>query len=220
MKIPYTLIQFPEVKLKTRDSHKLRGYFGDFFKKHSPLLHNHLNDGTLRYAYPLVQYKVLKNIPTLVGLDEGAKLLVELFLDIQELEIDGTNFPVSTKNIKHQPIEMGVKDDLFQYRFETLWMPLNQENYKNYLTLNEDEKQNSLNRILRNNILALLKFMDDSKIEEKVLVKFIKNQETNTNFKNVKMLAFGGTFTTNVLIPNNLGLGKSVSRGFGSIIQV
>ena len=135
MKTPYTLIQFPEIKLKTRDSHKLRGYFGDFFKEHSPLLHNHFNDGTLRYAYPLVQYKVLKNIPTLVGLDEGAKLLVELFLDIQELEIDEVNFPVSTKNIKHQPTEMGVKDDLFQYRFETLWMPLNQENYKNYLTL-------------------------------------------------------------------------------------
>ena len=220
MKTPYTLIQFPEIKLKTRDSHKLRGYFGDFFKEHSPLLHNHFNDGTLRYAYPLVQYKVLKNIPTLVGLDEGAKLLVELFLDIQELEIDEVNFPVSTKNIKHQPTEMGVKDDLFQYRFETLWMPLNQENYKNYLTLDEAEKQDSLNRILRNNILALLKFMDDSKVEEKILVKFTKTQETNTNFKNVKMLAFGGTFTTNVLIPNNLGLGKSVSRGFGSITQI
>ena len=59
MQITQTIIKFPEISLKTRDAHKLRGYFGNIFKEHSPLLHNHFEDGTNRYAYPLVQYKVI-----------------------------------------------------------------------------------------------------------------------------------------------------------------
>ena len=54
-----TTIRFPEIALRTRDAHKLRGYFGNLFQEHSPLLHNHWEDGTSRYAYPLVQYKVV-----------------------------------------------------------------------------------------------------------------------------------------------------------------
>ena len=84
MKTIHTVtIQFPEIALATRDAHKLRGYFGRLFEEHSPLLHNHLEGGKLRYAYPLVQYKVLDQIPTLIGLEEGARLLIELFLKIK-----------------------------------------------------------------------------------------------------------------------------------------
>ncbi len=70
--------------MQTRDAHKLRGYFGNVFKEHSPLLHNHFEDGKNRYAYPLVQYKVIKIIPVLMGLSDGTKLLFDLFLKILE----------------------------------------------------------------------------------------------------------------------------------------
>ena len=56
--------------------------------------------------------------------------------------------------------------------------------------------------------------------EHPIMMKFNPTESVITQLKNVKMLAFGGSFTTNVLIPNNLGLGKSISRGFGSIIQL
>lgn len=67
MQINQAIIKFPEINLQTRNAHKLRGYFGNVFKEHSPLLHNHFEDGKNRYAYPLIQYKVIKNIPVLVG---------------------------------------------------------------------------------------------------------------------------------------------------------
>ena len=73
--IQTVIIQFPEITLKTRDAHKLRGYFGNLFKEYSPLLHNHYETGELRYKYPLVQYKVLDKVPTLVAIKEGAQLL-------------------------------------------------------------------------------------------------------------------------------------------------
>ena len=82
-----SLIRFPEIQLQTRDAHKLRGFFGNYFKEHSPLLHNHYDDGSLRYKYPLVQYKVIDNIPMLIGFNEGARMLTELFLEMKELKI-------------------------------------------------------------------------------------------------------------------------------------
>jgi Cas6b N-terminal domain len=39
-----TTIRFPEIHLPVRDAHKLRGYFGEVFRSHSPLLHNHYED--------------------------------------------------------------------------------------------------------------------------------------------------------------------------------
>jgi len=87
--LPQTIIRFPEIKLRTRDAHKLRGYFGNLFKEKSELLHNHMGNGKLRYAYPQVQYKVIERTPYLVGVQEGAELLGELFLKIKELDIGG-----------------------------------------------------------------------------------------------------------------------------------
>jgi hypothetical protein len=126
-------IHFPEIILQTRDAHKLRGYFGNIFREHSPLLHNHYESGELRYKYPLIQYKVLNGIPTLVALEEGAQLLTKLFLKIRELKIDGEVFPVLSKNIKSEQFPVGFSDELFEYRFQTLWMGLNQANHQKYL---------------------------------------------------------------------------------------
>jgi hypothetical protein len=220
--LPITTITFPEIALRTRDAHKLRGYFGELFKEHSPLLHNHLEDGKLRYAYPLAQYKVLDRVPTLVGMGEGATLLAQLFLRIRELDIDGEHFPVLVlaKHIRHEQAPVGPVDDLLTYRFQTLWMALNQENYREHLELDDDGRRQQLQRILRNNILSFLKAADAFRPDmERVLVKLNTRDVTHTQFKNQAMLGFTGSFVTNVQLPDGIGLGKSVSRGFGTIIR-
>ncbi len=220
---PITTITFPEIPLRVRDGHKLRGFFGNIFKEHSPLLHNHFQDGSTQYRYSLVQYKVLNRVPTLVGVGEAANLLVELFLKMKTLDIDGQEFQILSKYINHQQALIGLSDDLHTYRFETLWLGLNQKNYLIYQGLeNENERKNLLKSTLVANIKTLCTDMGIilNRNEHPIMVKFNPTESVITQLKNVKMLAFGGSFTTNVLIPNNLGLGKSVSRGFGSIIQL
>ena len=109
-------------------------------------MHNHYEDGSFRYKYPSVQYKVIKNIPTLIGINEGAELLPSLFLKIKELDIDGEKFDVNTKNIELSSEQVGYSQNLHQYEFATLWMGLNQTNYAKYHKLsNEAEKQDMLN---------------------------------------------------------------------------
>ena len=46
----------------------------------------------------------------------------------------------------------------------------------------------------------------------------ITNQR-ETQFKNKTMLAFEADFVTNTIMPDSIGLGKSVARGFGSIVS-
>jgi hypothetical protein len=228
--IPLTTITFPEIALRVRDAHKLRGYFGGLFREQSPLLHNHFEEGgdgtgpKFRYAYPLVQYKVLRKVPTLVGLGEGAGLLVELFLKMKELQIDDQIYPVLSKHIRHEQTTIGLSDDLHTYRYESLWLGLNQKNHRLYQVADQSGK----NQILKNTAIAnILTFVeafglrfDRDAPEQRVLLKLNPTEPAITKFKNVELLGFRGSFTTNVLLPDDVGLGKQAARGFGTIKKI
>lgn len=215
MQITQTIIQFPDIQLQTRDAHKLRGYFGNLFKEHSPLLHNHYEDGSSRYAYPLVQYKVIDRIPVLIGFQEGAELLVSLFLKIKEIDIEGQEFPILAKNVQQKQCTLAVNQQLYNYAFKTLWIALNQENFRKYLQLDENEKRNFLNHQVQNNILSCYKGLGFRTSERIMAVTQV--EEKQTQFKNQAMLAFAGQFTTNAYLPEWAGIGKAVSRGFGTV---
>lgn len=219
MQIQQTIIKFPEIKLSTRHAHKLRGYFGNLFKEKSPLLHNHFESGEQRYAYPLVQYKVINGTPHLIGVNEGAELLISLFLKIERIEVEGRAYPVLAKNITNKNLEISVDSQLLDYEFVTLWMGLNQKNFNKYISLIPgEEKKNFLSKILVGNILSMYKTLGFW-TEKEILAK-LTFKEKSTLFKNRRMTAFEGKFTTNAIIPDMLGLGKGVSRGFGTVKQL
>lgn len=218
MPIPQTIIRFPEIKLRTRDAHKLRGYFGNLFKEKSVLLHNHMGNGEFRYAYPQVQYKVVDQTPTLVGIKEGAELLTELFLKISELKIGESVYPVHQKNIEVRQIEPGASVAPKTYRFETLWMALNQKNHDRYSDANPIEREKLLENILVGNCLSFFKAIDLF-VEVQIEARASLN-EKETRFKNNRMVAFDGMFEMNAILPDWIGIGKQVSRGFGTIRKV
>lgn len=217
--IPTTTIQFPEIQLQARDAHKLRGYFGNLFKEHSILLHNHFDGAALRYAYPLVQYKVIGKVPTLFGFGEGADLLVALFLKIRELYIEERRYEVLNKHIQRENREIGVSEDLHTYEFQTLWMALNQKNYPRYRKSTPEEQQTMLKQIAIGNILSFYKSCQLYLTpEERVLVQ-LDLQQKSTQFKDQTMWAFTGAIVSNALLPDGIGIGKSTSRGFGTLFK-
>ncbi len=218
IQVQITTIRFPDLQFFPRDAHKLRGYFGTLFKKHSPLLHNHFEDGKLRYRYPLVQYKVCGSIPMLVGINEGGNLLSRLFLEIKEINLENKVYPVLSKNICLTNSKAGITDTMQKYEFKTLWMALNRENYNLYSCAGKEERQKLLSQILTGNILSMFKGIN-CHLEKKVMV-YPEMKEKVTSFKNQRMLAFDGWFASNALLPSYTGIGKAVSRGFGTIYNL
>ena len=217
MKLPIAYISFPEISLHPHYGHKLRGYIGTLFREKSPLLHNHLEGDKFRYAYPLVQYKIIDGTPFLVGIKEGADLLIELFLQIKKLELQDLTVNIYSKNITNKIFELGISDELIEYNFKTMWMALNQSNYKKYNNLLPGkEREEFLNRILIGNILSFYKGVD-FRVPDKIYAK-VNVTGKISSFKNKKMIVFTGEFITNAVLPDFIGIGKAVARGFGTII--
>ncbi|MFU8767763.1 MAG: CRISPR-associated endonuclease Cas6, partial [Candidatus Methanoperedens sp.] len=78
--------------------------------------------------------------------------------------------------------------------------------------------QEFLRKTLIGNILSMSKsfnYQVPDTIKCDVQVNIRKNRLKETN-----MMSFVGVFSTNFLIPDYLGIGKSVSRGFGAVRQL
>lgn len=213
-----TTITFPDIQLSQRDGHKLRGYFNKLFGQDSDLWHNHQADGSPIYRYPLIQYKVIGKTPMLIGIEQGAPLLMQHFLDVKQLDIDDWTIPVVSKQINCSQMDVGVFDGMQQYQFLSPWYALSQKNYLRYKATEEEERPALLKRILIGNILSFLKNVNHNETRN-IQVALSQLRPITANFKGQAMLMFKGAFSANVQLPNHIGLGRSVSRGYGCIIH-
>ncbi len=82
----------------------------------------------------------------------------------------------------------------------------------------DEQKAKHLKSILTGNLLSFFKAMD-YRADGTVMVNLKITNLRETQFKNNTMLAFEADFVTNTMLPNAIGLGKSVARGFGTIVS-
>lgn len=211
-----TTLHFPQIQLPQRDGHKLRGYFAQQFGAESDLFHNHAETGKVIYRYPSIQYKVVEGSPMVLGLAAGAPLLVERFLRIKELAIEGRRYMLEEKNLKSEEVAVGMSNALHAYEFVTPWLALNQSNFAAYQQYDLAQQKNQLTSILTRNILNFFKAANYY-AEQQIMIHWNEIKPLQVQFKNQKMTAFLGHFVANVELPNYIGLGKSVARGFGTI---
>ena len=212
-------VQFPNNPMNNFDIPKLRGFFANRYPK-CDLIHNHLADGRFKYGYPSIQFKVLNRIPTLIGLSEGFDILKEVFQDVDELVIAGEKAKIWEKSIQIREDNFGQTDSFFDYQFTSPWMALKEENYETFKTLDRIEKQQFLRHLLRENLKTVSKGFcyNIPNIESVKVEGYFKPRPMN--FKNIRMVCFTGEFTTNFLLPDYLGIGKQVARGFGTVKRV
>ncbi|MCF7803748.1 MAG: DNA repair protein [Candidatus Marinimicrobia bacterium] len=195
---------------------KLRGYLGGAFYDH-PLIHNHEN-GKSRNRYPLIQYKILDDIPTIVSVKDGNAVIQKLFTEINEIQLINKTYPVLEKNLKQTKYDYGGSEQFYQYEFLTPWIPFNQKNYEQYKTLETNKQRaDKLKSILIGNILSQAKGLDYW-IEQQLEVKLALHQtDRPVEYKKVQFIGFEGYFKVNFNLPDYLGIGKAVSHGFGTI---
>jgi len=197
---------------------QLRGFFADNFGNWH-LLHQHLPDGGLRYRTPLIQYKILMGEPFVLGINEGADILQQIFPEITHLKVGTEEYDITEKRLFIRTDEFGTTADFIPYAFLTPWLALNQENYEAYQKYGSWQKRRELlSKILVGNILSIAKGINYT-VTEPITVKFDHLRETRTTLKGTPMLGFLGDFQINFAIPEYWGIGKSVARGFGTIAR-
>ncbi len=215
-------LTFHGIHLSPSQIHKFRGFVGNMFKEYD-LIHNHdINTGVNIYRYPLIQFKLLDNRPAIIAITNRAvEIFTTIFLKLDNIVIDGVSIPVYEKDIKVEEVEFAFSDDIFMYEFLSPWVGLNQKNYACYTDAHDkSEKTAILKRTLTGNILSAAKGLDYWLAKDQRIRTELQVREINVNLKGKQMKAFKGVFKTNFLIPDYLGLGKSVSRGFGIVRRV
>lgn len=213
MKIDYTIVTFENVDLFPRQAEKLRGYFVNKYSNFE-VLSNHKGN-KLIYSYPKIQYKVIKRMPVLCGIMDGARIAAGIGAITEDINISGIQNKIFQKEIKNRLEDYGTHNDYISYKFITPWIALNQRNIKHYRQSSEIEKDEILNKILIGNILSMSKGLNYS-VNSKLHV-WLNVNKCIVKFKNVDMIGFKGYFKINFRIPDYLGIGKSVSKGFGTI---
>lgn len=193
--------------LEHSDIFKLRGYFAHRFK--DPIFHNHTE--VLKHCYSLIQYKIINDNFAIVGIEEGAEKLKDVFDTIKYIKIDQNYYKIqSSKLIECDEYFHIDNSKTYTYRFISPWVCIGNNNIERF-----KRKELNLNTLLTNNIFCTMKFLDlDTKSN---IIVSSKIKKTSVNFKNKIFYAFLGWFKTNVKIPNYIGLGKIVSTGHGTV---
>lgn len=180
------------------------------------LFHNHAPEEEFRYSYPLIQYKRLHGNAAIVCLEEGVDKIGQ-FLSTNKTEIMLGERPLTLAldGVKPQNILIQTWKSDFPYHIHN-WIPLNQENYRRYkATSSQIERITLLENILRGNILSMCKGLGIH-VSEELKVHIGKVSEPRlVKVKGVKVMLFDADFYSNLSIPNNIGLGKNISFGFG-----
>ncbi len=182
------------------------------------LFHNHVGDDQFRYAYPLVQYKRLGGKATIVCVEKGVDVIGQFLLSTGgKLRIGEREVTCDTKRIQPSRLLVQTWEQTFDYHISR-WLPLNSKNYLIYKNMNgEVEKTAFLENILKGNLLSMLKGLDIH-LEKELTVSITQISEPYLVLsKGVKLMAFNADFNSNLSIPNNLGVGKSASIGYGMV---
>jgi hypothetical protein len=211
-----TLILKTEVPVKDSPE-KLRGYIGNRFKEYS-ILHHHGDDGSHIYKYPRIQYKIIDGTPVILGIEEGATVIKEIYDSLVELKLGNSFYQIEEKSMIEKRQKFGYAESFQNYRILSPWVALNETNYRIYLKSSSKERVKLLNRIFTGNLLSISKSFDYV-VADQIKVK-TKLLPTAISFKGIPFTGFEGEFQTNFYLPEYFGLGKSVSRGFGTIRNV
>jgi hypothetical protein len=219
-KTRYLHIIFSE-PIQAYDIPKFRAAVIEKTKRESTLFHNHIDDHSFIYRYPLIQYKVTDKKASMICLAEATDdihyLLKQKKFDFR-IGKETLDYEIDDVRLKYERIQ--TWDETFIYNIHN-WMALNQDNYREYQNLGSlIERMSFLEQLLEKHIRIFMEAMGaEEPVPLKVNLQEIKGDK-HIEYKDVFHLTFSLNFTCNLSIPNYVGLGKGVSVGFGIVKQL
>ena len=166
--------------------------------------------------YPLIQYKVIRGAPLIVAVNEGCDILWDVYDKLEEIN-EMSPWKITERRIIEKKAELGPLEEKVRYRFLTPWLTVKENEIGKDIKTNTKQRNSALATILESNFLAISRNFNipvDMNLEVSLNTKdeYIVQKDT-------EVAGFFGSFYINFELPQFLGLGKSVTRGFGTVKQ-
>ncbi len=216
IKVRLLIVRF-DFELARREIPSFRAAIVEKVGRENVLFHNHGDEG-FRYGYPMIQYKLYRGYPTLVCINDGAEEMLKFFQQPDwDMVINGRQVRTRIKHISFDYVHCGFSERPLYYRIRN-WFALNEDNFRKFIGLNEDAARTELlERILVGNIISFAKGIRWD-LDRRVVVSIPSQPKQRAfSFKSFQMVGFDLELQANMVLPGAIGLGKSVSRGFGVI---
>ena len=175
-------------------------------------------DGTYRekFLYPRVQVKVLDEQIYLIGIHEAMDSVLSLSKILKELNFGNITFEIQDFDIEEYNNQCIVSNNIMKYSFITPWVALNRMTGKKYKFLSNEDKPSFLSKLLGQNLLFLANEFGVT-INEDIATKVKVSNLSPKRVDEHKWGSFKGEFITNFKIPNYVGIGNGITRGYGTI---
>jgi len=178
-------------------------------------------DGKLRnkYFYPRVQVKILNEQIYIIGLKEGVDPVLSLVDNVKSFNFGNITINIEKYEVEENNDQFIHTEKLLRYKFVTPWIALNKSTGGKYQFLTDQEKLLFLNRLLGLNLLFLSKELTLD-IKSKIYTKVCIDNQIPEKIDENGWGAFTGEFKTNFIIPNYIGLGNGITRGYGTLFSL
>ena len=189
----------------------------DFAKAMAEKTNNELITGNIPYCYPVIQFKRINGQAAIVCIGEGTEQIGGFFSaaigkmkNEEEIEIE---------TLKADKITVKAWAGDFTYSIRK-YLPLSSEHYAEYLSIkNERLRRDFIGKILKANIQLFAKRIGVGFDREVICVIKELEAKATVRYKNHSFASFDLIFSTNVSLPNFIGLGIGVSHGFGTVVR-
>lgn len=222
--IPITKITIPYKSVQNAiTAEQFRGAFIDYIRTHFSqqqqeklpmhLAYNKDRNGKQLNRYSVIQYKTYSNKLEIVAIGESQKISA-LWLT---MVCSKQNFTINGKQIT---LEIPVKNTFYwypaitqkQYLFKIQnWKPFNAKTIGN---------KNDFDKIIWGNIHRMLTDLN-IQFSKKTIIHILENKQRPKTVKafGIKWISFDIIFSTNINLPQYIGIGHIVSLGSGKIIK-
>lgn len=168
------------------------------------------------YRYPALQCKQVRHELVLLGICQGALFLRQITEGNNSLAAGGSTCSVLSRDPDIRREEFGIDGTEHDYEFLTPWLALNQQYAAKFYDLSGKPARDAfMEKLLLSHLNSLAKSLDAPPAGPVTCTAKVKFKRERIGRENV--IVFLGKFRTNLRIPDYLGIGQSVSQGYGTL---
>lgn len=198
-----------------------RQFFSDQY--HHPFFHHHTPNGKSIARGAKIQFKLINQELYLLGVGEEGVAFMQSFQWPQEIKIRFGNTMhtvlMTYESLKTDLAKFSLTPSLI-YRTISPYLPLNQQAYSRFRKISDAERRLFIENRLKLHILSAAKWCGVW-VKHQITTSLIAMRLCHP-IKVKKSLTFAGMnvmFETNTEIPNFMGIGRFVSRGYGTVVK-